>query len=810
MGRGDALRGLALALAASALMGSDAAGAGLPVALPAPVGSSPVSQGLPAHTTLPVFRTEVPAGGGTVSALPGAVDPPHPLDGSLSTWTGSPTGWGGTTIYSHGELIYQDHVFDAYGAASQQVAQRTQTLDTADAALPEAYRVEGALNYMPNELGIPTPGQTLQMNYGVLGLQDQADLVELRTSADASNLWLLARTTTMTTASHPALLVLLSDGRGTARRSVPFNSGLSTSRADKALLITQSGAWIADLATGVTTALGAGAVASNPSGYDNVLEARLSLAQLGLGDRFQIAAATGLADPAHPGQLQSLGDGPNLANVAFRDSEPVRDYFDKQQALALYAGSIDSFFHDASLTAMREGVSQAYQPGPGYHDRVYWSDPGISQEADIHGVWQHYGVYLPSDYRPGRRYPVQWWFHFRGGNAHIAATVVPGLIWDLAEREHSILVSPDGRGESSWYVGKGMLDVQEVWGDVHRRFEVDRNREYISGHSMGGWATYLLSILHPDWFAAGLPVSPPVTQGAWTGLDAPGCDAYQYADYSPCFISANGGDPRGELTTPLLDNTRWVPLAIYQGGPDELVPVTGQLMQAKALQSLGYRYRLYLFPAEEHYGPPIVDQWGRGAEYMHSFVRDPNPPEVTYKRSMVFEHDVNTINTDGDTEALDFHFDHAYWMSDLQPVDAGRGLASVDASTLAIPARPHLNIPEADAGVRQDQGTPYTMNGQAWLDQPLASAPAARNAFTATLSGARTVRLSLPRMRLTAARPLSGTVTTDHALTLELAGPVGAGATATVDGAPVALTRPASGVVSVVVPAGTHTVALGP
>ena len=52
-----------------------------------------------------------------------------------------------------------------------------------------------------------------------------------------------------------------------------------------------------------------------------------------------------------------------------------------------------------------------------------------------------------------------------------------------------------------------------------------------------------------------------------------------------------------------------IPLAIYQRAADELVPVSGVARQVQRLQELGYRYRFYVFPHQEHYGPPVQDQW---------------------------------------------------------------------------------------------------------------------------------------------------------------------------------------------------------
>ena len=207
-------------------------------------------------------------------------------------------------------------------------------------------------------------------------------------------------------------------------------------------------------------------------------------------------------------------------------------------------------------------------------------------------------------------------------------------------------MSPRGRGTSRWYVGKGHVDFREVWENVHRTFSVDRARTYVAGHSMGGWASFLLTILYPDRFAAALPASPPVTQGMWTGLDFAGCDEYEAGGYTPCYGGANDGDARVQHTRRLLENVRYVPWAIYHGAADELVPVSGVTRQVERLVQLGYRHRYYLFPHQEHYGPPITDEWAEGAPYMHTFARPREPARVTYIRDMPFERATETIQSD--------------------------------------------------------------------------------------------------------------------------------------------------------------------
>ncbi|MCW2966370.1 MAG: hypothetical protein JWM71_142 [Solirubrobacteraceae bacterium] len=765
-----------------------------------------------AGLTAPVLRSQVAAGGGTAVALRAAHDPAHAIDGKAGDWTGALPGFGGAEDYSHGELVYEDHIFDAYGADNGQDAQRLSVLDPATQAVPEFYRLDPAYQYVPGEFGIPTGPLVTETHYGDQPHADEADLSEVRLADSSGNLDLLARTTTMTQ-PDTALLVLLDTAPGSTTRSVPFNSGLKTAKAEVAVLLTAGGGKVADLATGAITDLPAGSVAYDPTGYANTIEARLPKALLGAdAHSVGVAVASGIAAGD---KLKSLGDSTsnpsavNVANVAFRTSEPARNWFDKQQALALYAGSIDDFFTTADLDRMRAGANERYVPGPGYHDRIFTSAPEISQEKGQDGLLQHYGVYLPSGYRAGTRSATQYWFHFRGGDAHIAAAVVPGIFEDMGENYHSLVITPDGRGTSGWYVGKSQADVLEVWKDSHRMFSIDRNRTYIAGHSMGGWASYLLPIEHPDWFAAAFPASGPPTQGAWTGIDAGSqCDSLSVAGDGACFTDANGGRSRDEWTTPLLENLRHVPYAIYQGVEDELVPVSGVLMQAKRLQDLGYRYRLYLFHGQEHYGPPIVDQWAEGAAYEHQFVRDPNPAEVTYIRSMPFERAIEEVNTDGtQTKRFAFPLDHAYWMSGLQPADPDKGVAHFDATSLAIPQPGHSTVPEAGAGPQIGQGSPYTMTGQAWKTDT-STTPATSNRFTATLTGAAAVTLNLARMQLSTHRALTGTVAADKPLALTLRG-VTRHVTVTVDGAAASTSRNGRAL-TVDVPAGQHTVLVSP
>jgi dienelactone hydrolase len=753
----------------------------------------------------PVLGAEVPRGTWAVAPSEPVAPSSKTVDGDPSDWIGEPTMFAGTVVHSAGELIYTDHLFDAYGADDGRDTDRRELFESAEEAVPEAYRAEATVNAnLPGQVGAPQPPVVgTDPHYGNLAYQSHADLVELRFAADGMDLWVLARTAQMDRPDQTALLLLVDSGENTGTADVPFNSGITTDRADIAVLLTGDRGWVADLARGAVTALATGSVATDPSGFTNAIEAAVPLALLGSGQALDVAAATGSFDG--DGGFVSTGLGANLANVAFRLDEPVREWFDERQALSLHAGTIDPFFQRVDVGALQAGATEEFHPGAGYHDRIFASTtPGLAVESAREGLFQHYGVYLPSAVADGEPLPLQWWLHWRGGNAHSAAALAPGIFRHMGEDRDGIVVSPRGRGTSTWYVGRGHADVLEVWDDLFATFAIDADRVYLSGHSMGGWGSYLFALLYPDRFAATLPVAGPVTQGAWTGVDFPGCDEFQSGEYSPCYISANDGRPRDQHTRKMLENLRNVPIAMFYGAADELVPIAGAARNHERLLELGYRHRFYTFPTYEHYTHPIVDEWAEGIAYLDTFTRDENPAHVTYARDLPFERAVNEVRAGG--IAFDWRFDSAYWMSGLEIAD-GRDRAEFDGQSLALDGADPLILPDAGGPASERQVGPYVYSGLQWLDDSGAVAHA--NVFTASLTGASGVTLDLARMGIDVDQAVTATVTSDETLVLRLVGPWQAAPLVFVDGERASSSRNGD-IVEIVLDAGTSQIEIIP
>jgi hypothetical protein len=241
---------------------------------------------------------------------------------------------------------------------------------------------------------------------------------------------------------------------------------------------------------------------------------------------------------------------------------------------------------------------------------------------------------------------------------------------------------------------------------------------------------------------------------------------------------------------------------MYAGVEDELVPYTGVQRQAGRLEQLGYRFRLYSFLTQEHYGPPVWDEWKDGGDWLHTFAAPENPARVTYVRDMPFERATERVNNGG--LDLSFDFDHAYWMSGLEPRDPVAGHAVFDGRSLAIAEAPTVTVPQAGGPTAVGNAGPFVMTGLQWLANPLAAAAPTANAFEATLTAAGGVGLDARRMALDTGRKVTGTVTADGPLRLALDG-FSATPVVTVGGAPATATRSGS-VVTVDLPAGKHTV----
>jgi len=136
--------------------------------------------------------------------------------------------------------------------------------------------------------------------------------------------------------------------------------------------------------------------------------------------------------------------------------------------------------------------------------------PGRGKEPDV-----TYYVQLPPEYDPYRRYPavvtlhsalttpmqqIDWW---AGGQSKTGMRLGQGT------RHGYIIIAPKWARDDQRtynYSGREHLAVLDSLRDASRRFSIDTDRVFISGHSMGGNAAWDMGLAHPDLWAGVVPI----------------------------------------------------------------------------------------------------------------------------------------------------------------------------------------------------------------------------------------------------------------------------------------------------------------
>jgi predicted esterase len=218
-----------------------------------------------------------------------------------------------------------------------------------------------------------------------------------------------------------------------------------------------------------------------------------------------------------------LGSGSGDKNVAVATSlhrvrQLVRKYMaSMQQAerdeilqqLASLEGSSPSYL--AKLLAhMKPPVDTevAENAAPGSYEL---SVPGLTGEPEI-----TYLVQLPPEYDPYRRYPcivtlngagttpaqqIDWWAGAYNEQAQLRL--------GQAARHGYIVVAPQwSRPHQAAYEYSAREHAAVLYPlrDACRRFSVDTDRVFLSGHSMGGDAVWDIALAHPDLWAGVIPI----------------------------------------------------------------------------------------------------------------------------------------------------------------------------------------------------------------------------------------------------------------------------------------------------------------
>jgi poly(3-hydroxybutyrate) depolymerase len=200
------------------------------------------------------------------------------------------------------------------------------------------------------------------------------------------------------------------------------------------------------------------------------------------------------------------------------------------------------------------------------------------------GVEMEYQLYVPNGYDPARPAPLVVVLH---GLGFTAGQVIRYMgLTSLAEERGYLVAAPMGFNTRGWYGSRGPgrasvrgdaandpenlgelseRDVLNVLRIVRQEFNVDPDRIYLMGHSMGGGGTWHLGIKYPDIWAGLGPVAPAI----YTTPDA-------------------------------LVSARHIPVIVIMGDEDPLVRVEVTRQWVRKMEELGMHHEYVEIEGGDH------------------------------------------------------------------------------------------------------------------------------------------------------------------------------------------------------------------
>lgn len=202
-------------------------------------------------------------------------------------------------------------------------------------------------------------------------------------------------------------------------------------------------------------------------------------------------------------------------------------------------------------------TSEAIKPG-GQQSQAF--EKTITKTLDC-----KYLLFLPEGYgREKKDWPLMLFLHGageRGDNLELVKKHGPPKIVENRKDFPFIVVSPQCP-ENEWWTEKTEVLIN-LLDDIVARYDVDTDRVYLTGLSMGGYGTWALASEYPDRFAAVVPIC--------------------------------GGGNR-IMARRLKDMPVWA----FHGGKDSVVPVEESKVLVKEINSHGGNAKLTIYPDANH------------------------------------------------------------------------------------------------------------------------------------------------------------------------------------------------------------------
>ena len=204
--------------------------------------------------------------------------------------------------------------------------------------------------------------------------------------------------------------------------------------------------------------------------------------------------------------------------------------------------------------------------------------PHTFRQSRPHSRELHYLLFLPSTYAVHpQRWPLMLFLHGAGERGDDLQLVKRHGVAKIVEEQPAfplLVVSPQCPPTEAW-APEPLLALLD---DIEQHYDVDPERLYVTGLSMGGFGTWAVAIAAPDRFAAIAPI-------------------------------CGGGDPSR------VGVLRHLPVWAFHGARDPIVPLQRTVEMVEALRQCGGNVRFTVYPKAGHdawtatYANPELYAW---------------------------------------------------------------------------------------------------------------------------------------------------------------------------------------------------------
>ena len=188
--------------------------------------------------------------------------------------------------------------------------------------------------------------------------------------------------------------------------------------------------------------------------------------------------------------------------------------------------------------------------------------PGEMKRKITKTVTLDYWLYLPDGFGSQKKWPLMLFLHGsgeRGSDLEKVKVNGPSKLIAEGRKYPCIVVSPQCP-EHQWWDQDALFALLD---DLCERLPVDADRIYLTGLSMGGFATWDMATAHPERFAAAVPI-------------------------------CGGGEPDDAA------RLRNLPIWAFHGADDPVVPVVRTTEMVEAIRAAGGNPRVTIYPGVGH------------------------------------------------------------------------------------------------------------------------------------------------------------------------------------------------------------------